>query len=79
MSTASRYVVIGDVHGCLRELESLLEKVGYAPATDQLVFVGDLVDRGPFSAQVVRFVRRMSAEQIVRARWCSTRRANTPS
>src|SRR5262245_2080745 len=45
--------VIGDIHGCYRELCELLERL--APAEgDRLIFVGDLVVRGPANADVVR-------------------------
>jgi hypothetical protein len=52
-----RTLVIGDVHGCFKELMLLLEKVKYSEGSDKLIFAGDLVDRGPDSAEVVRFVR----------------------
>ena len=56
-----RIYAVGDVHGCLAELDSLLGRIeadcsAYAGAT-HLVFVGDLVDRGPDSAGVVRRLR----------------------
>lgn len=51
-----RLVIVGDVHGCFAELLELLEKVALAPE-DLLVSVGDLVDRGPESPEVVRFFR----------------------
>lgn len=57
----ARTIAIGDVHGCLDELEELVAKVGYRPRVDRLVFVGDLVDRGPKPAAVVRYVRALSA------------------
>jgi bis(5'-nucleosyl)-tetraphosphatase (symmetrical) len=47
---------IGDVQGCFLELDSLLERIGFAPGRDQLWFVGDLVNRGPASLEVLRFV-----------------------
>ena len=48
--------VVGDVHGCLAELETLLAEL--APDDDDLVvFVGDLVRKGPDSAGVVELVR----------------------
>jgi serine/threonine protein phosphatase 1 len=48
--------VVGDVHGCLAELEALLERLD--PAADELVvFVGDLVRKGPNSAGVIDLVR----------------------
>jgi hypothetical protein len=56
--------VIGDVHGEIAALRTLLERLGYAPDGThpqgrRLVFVGDLVDRGPDSPGVVRFVARL--------------------
>lgn len=51
-----RHIVIGDIHGCLVELEQLLELAG-ASSDDVLVSVGDLVDRGPESPEVVRYFR----------------------
>lgn len=45
-------IAIGDIHGCARTLEALLERL--APAKDDhLVFVGDYIDRGPDSRSVV--------------------------
>lgn len=49
-------MIVGDVHGCFDELEELLEAVKLQPE-DLLISVGDLVDRGPASLEVVRFFR----------------------
>lgn len=55
--------IIGDIHGCSSELETLLAKLGYEdgvhPAGRTAVFVGDLVDRGPDSPGVLRRVMGM--------------------
>ncbi|WP_405103183.1 bis(5'-nucleosyl)-tetraphosphatase PrpE [Oceanobacillus sp. FSL H7-0719] len=59
--------VIGDVHGCMDELHSLFQKLGYEyknniylhPAERIPVFAGDLTDRGPESLEVIRLVYRM--------------------
>jgi protein phosphatase len=63
--------IIGDVHGCADELEKLLVVLGYAvkwsgkdvlvtaPEGRRAVFVGDLVDRGPRSPDVLRIARHM--------------------
>jgi predicted phosphodiesterase len=48
--------VVGDVHGCLASLEALLERLSITP-DDLVVFVGDLVRKGPDSQAVVDLVR----------------------
>ncbi|MFD6530469.1 polynucleotide kinase-phosphatase [Streptomyces sp. NPDC060184] len=57
--------IIGDIHGCSGELESLLAELGYTdgshPEGRTAVFVGDLVDRGPDSPGVLRRVMSMVA------------------
>jgi serine/threonine protein phosphatase 1 len=52
-----RSVIVGDVHGCFEELMQLLEQVQLRPE-DRLISVGDLVDRGPRSPEVVAFFRQ---------------------
>jgi bis(5'-nucleosyl)-tetraphosphatase (symmetrical) len=59
-----RTIFVGDVHGCLDELRELMAKLGLV-RSDTLVFVGDLVDRGPDPVGVVRFVREISALEFV--------------
>lgn len=54
----SRSIWIGDVHGCVRELGELLERIGPS-ADDRVVFVGDLVARGPDTPGVLRMVRQV--------------------
>lgn len=47
-------LVIGDIHGCFVELQALLDKAGLSSG-DQIVAVGDIVDRGPETPEVLRF------------------------
>ncbi|QQD19388.1 symmetrical bis(5'-nucleosyl)-tetraphosphatase [Spongiibacter nanhainus] len=51
----TRYAV-GDLQGCLTPLKTLLERVNFDPAADQLWLVGDLVARGPDSLDTLRFL-----------------------
>ncbi|KZL48162.1 serine/threonine protein phosphatase [Nodularia spumigena CENA596] len=54
--TSQRRIVIGDVHGHYEGLMKLMEAI--APGSDdQVYFLGDLIDRGPKSAQVIDFVK----------------------
>ncbi len=55
---------IGDVQGCYDELAALLAQLHFDRAHDTLWFTGDLVNRGPRSADVVRFVRDLGDNAI---------------
>ncbi|MBX3695820.1 MAG: symmetrical bis(5'-nucleosyl)-tetraphosphatase [Steroidobacteraceae bacterium] len=60
----ARYA-IGDVQGCHDELRALLRALRFSADRDELWFVGDLVNRGPKSAAVLRFVRDLGANATV--------------
>jgi hypothetical protein len=55
-----RTIIVGDVHGCRRELELLLERIDFR-AGDRLVFVGDLIARGPDTLGVLDVARTTGA------------------
>lgn len=55
---------IGDVQGCYDELQQLLELIQFDPAKDTLWLAGDIVNRGPKSLQVMRFVKSLGNRAI---------------
>ena len=55
-----RVIAIGDVHGCIDELQDLLRECDYRPG-DLVVFLGDLVSKGPDSFAVVQMAREIGA------------------
>lgn len=58
VSRVSRHLAIGDIHGCRRALDCLLDLV--APASDDtVVMLGDYVDRGPDSSGVIELLLRL--------------------
>lgn len=57
-------IFIGDVQGCIAELEELLAQLALG-SEDELFFVGDLINRGPESAGVLRLVRTLGARCVL--------------
>jgi len=55
---------IGDIQGCYKELRQLLKKIAFSSDKDQLWFVGDLVNRGPDSLAVLRFIKDLAENAI---------------
>ena len=60
-----RRIFVGDVQGCRTELERLLEALRFDPARDEIQPVGDLVNRGPDSAGVLRLCRDLGAGGVL--------------
>lgn len=59
-----RTLIIGDIHGCFEELLDLFEAAGLSEG-DRVVSVGDLVDRGPKPAEVVRWFRERPGSVVL--------------
>ncbi|KAI0384498.1 Metallo-dependent phosphatase [Hypomontagnella monticulosa] len=59
--SSPRLIIIGDVHGQLSALDALLKKVGFSAARDQVIFTGDMVNKGPDSGGVVDRAREIAA------------------
>lgn len=60
-----RTLVISDIHGELEMFEQLLEKVNYHSETDQLILLGDYVDRGPDSRGVLNKVMELKEKGAI--------------
>ena len=51
-----RIFAIGDIHGCYDRLKALMEKIPIDSSRDALIFIGDYIDRGPHSVEVVDYL-----------------------
>ncbi|CAK7274599.1 hypothetical protein SEPCBS57363_006247 [Sporothrix epigloea] len=59
-----RFVFIGDVHGQRKSLDELLDKIGFKVGIDHLVFVGNLINKGPDSAGIVQLAMDAGASAV---------------
>lgn len=55
---------IGDIHGCFRTLKGLMKAIQFDPSRDLLWLVGDLVNRGPESLEVLRWIRQLGDRAV---------------
>jgi bis(5'-nucleosyl)-tetraphosphatase (symmetrical) len=60
-----RTLIIGDVHGCHKELKKLLKEVKADPKSDRIIFIGDLINKGPSSKGVWDLFREMEATSLL--------------
>ena len=64
-------IAIGDIHGMFREVEKLLEHIDRFIETKwgndrfKLIFLGDYIDRGPYSKQVIKKLRSLESENFI--------------
>ncbi|MDE0092325.1 MAG: metallophosphoesterase [Oligoflexia bacterium] len=56
--------IVGDVHGCFQEFSALLKKVNYKIETHRLILVGDIINRGPFSLKMLKWVKDNKIEMV---------------
>jgi serine/threonine protein phosphatase 1 len=60
--TTERIIAIGDIHGCFGLLMSLMEDIDFKPGKDLLVFLGDYIDRGSQSREVVEYLTNLRSD-----------------
>jgi len=60
----TRTIVIGDIHGCLHELEELLNKLGIT-RDDRVICVGDILDKGPDPVGVLKLIQEYGFESVL--------------
>ena len=58
----AKTIIVGDIHGCLKEFQALLPLTGLDEQEDTLVILGDIIDRGPDSYGVLRKILRLKAK-----------------
>ena len=56
---------VGDIQGCLTSFKNLLDHIDFTPSRDRLWLVGDLVNRGPDSLGVLRFVKNLGPSCVM--------------
>lgn len=56
---------VGDIQGCFEPLLRLLDHIHYSESEDRLWFVGDLVNRGPQSLDVLRFIKGLAVKPVI--------------
>ncbi|KAH7265324.1 Metallo-dependent phosphatase-like protein [Fusarium redolens] len=59
-----RVVVVGDIHGMLDPFEKLLKKIEFNPKTDHVIAVGDMINKGPKSSEVVARLMELKASAV---------------
>ncbi len=76
-----RLIAVGDIHGCHKEFEDLLDRLDLAK-DDRLILLGDLINRGPDSGKVVELAREHATASLLgnhELRHLNYRRTDDPS
>ncbi len=63
--TQARRLFVGDLHGCLPELDALLAKFAFRPGIDRLFSVGDVVGKGPDVPGTLRRLKELGAHAVL--------------
>lgn len=63
--TPERTIIVGDVHGCPREVDDLLREVDYDSNRDRVYFIGDLINKGPDSRAVFSLYSDLGARSVL--------------
>ena len=61
----SRRLFVGDLHGCADELAGLLHDFGFAPGSDSLYSVGDIVGKGPKPRETLELLKKFNAKIVL--------------
>jgi len=59
-----RLFIVGDIHGCLDEFQTLLNEASVAADNTLVICCGDLVNKGPKSCETVTFIRSLGCNAI---------------
>lgn len=62
------FYAVGDIHGCYDDFLQLLDKIGYEDGADCLIFVGDYIDRGAQSYEMIQWLLSHKSRQIITIR-----------
>jgi predicted phosphodiesterase len=60
--------IVGDIHGCLEEFQSLLQKAEVSDEKYLIICCGDLINKGPKNCETVDFIRRLTPSNILSVR-----------
>ena len=58
-----RHIIIGDIHGCIKEFSNLLDKLQIT-SEDKIYSVGDVIDKGPDPIGCIRLARQLNIQAV---------------